>query len=305
MRCRSLFGGLVAAALVMFAAQEAAAAGARVRWIPSGDQRVIGYNVYVRAAHLRYDRPIDVGLPPHAADGTIEVVIRGLYPRRAYHFAVAAYTDGVESDLSSELTLGDTDSCFVDECVSTTDCVIGPMPDGAWCVRAGVTDPCDALGTCSAGQCGTTAVVPGPLTTSRKRIVNRRGEGRLTARATFPIAAAIDPTANGAAFELADPDGRILYRASVPGEAFDALRGRRAFRYLASRERAREHNGLRVVGLFLSGREATVTIRAESVDLRAALAQPGVRWTVRFGNACARDLALACRPMVAGGVACR
>jgi hypothetical protein len=305
MRCRFPLGGLLAAVLVVCAAGEAAASGARVRWAPSDDSRVIGYNVYVRAAHVRYNAPIDVGLPPRAADGTMSVVVNGFFPRRAYHIAVAAYTDeDVESDLSAELTLGDTDSCFVDECVSATECDIGPVRDGTWCMHAGETDPCAALGACVTGKCAASAALPGVLTTSRMRIAARSAEGRLTARATFPIVGTIDPTTGGAAFELADANGRILYRASVPGEAFDAFRGGKTFRYVATRRRARDYNGLRVVGLFLSGRTATVSVRADAFDLRAALEQPALHWTVRFGRACARDLDLTCRRSITGGIFC-
>jgi hypothetical protein len=292
--------------LVVCAAREAAASGARVRWVPSDDERVAGYNLYVRAAQAPYGGPVDVGLPPPTRDGTLAAIVNDLFPDRPYHLAVTAYIDdGVESALSAELALGDANPCVVDECVSATECDFRPVPDGTWCVHAGDSDPCTAVGACVAGTCGANAVAAGRLTTSRVRIAMRRGEGRLTARATFTTAAGFDPTTTGATFELADPNGRIVYRASVPGEVFDGFREGTVFQYLANRRQAREYNGLRVVGLFLSGRTATVRVHAESVELRAALAQPALRWTLRFGDACARDLALTCRPMIVGGISCR
>jgi hypothetical protein len=233
-------------------------------------------------------------------------VIDGLVAGNAYHVALAAYTeDGDESSLSTELTLGDENPCTVDECFSPTECDIHPVPDGTWCAREGDTDPCTGVGTCVAGTCAAGPVAAGRLTTTRVRVTTRAGEGRLTARATFSATGKLDPTATGATFELADSAGRILYRASVPGEVFDGFRENTAFRYLTTRKRAREYNGLRMVAVFVSGRTATVLIRAESVELRAAVAQAGLRWTVRFGDSCARNLALTCRPMVAGGVSCR
>lgn len=297
---------LIVTALLAGTAGESFASGARARWRPSADPRVAGYRLYVRGVRTAYGAPIDVGLPKSGTDGTLAAVIDGLNLARTYHLAVAAYTeDGAESALSGELALGPLNPCVVDHCDGVADCKFAFIPDGTWCTVDGEQDPCTAVAVCTAGTCAPSAHGAGRLASARVRISVRRREGRLTVHGTFPAAGDFDPTTTGATLELADESGALLYRATVPGEQFDAVRQDTAFRYLATRREARENNGLRVLDAFVSDRDVVTTARAESVQLREVLGSPALRVTLRFGNTCARDLGLTCRSPVTGGLTCR
>jgi hypothetical protein len=247
-----------------------------------------------------------VGLAAPSPDGTLSSVVGGLVGGRTYHLAVAAYTAaGVESALSGELALGALNTCAVDRCMSPSACDFGVVPDGTWCTRDGDADPCTAIGACVAGKCATSASGALGLASAQVRIGVRRGEGRLSMRGRFLAGPGFDPTATGATLELADASGVILYRATIPGDALQLAREGTAFYYLGTRREAREHNGLRVLNLFLSGDTVQMAARGESVELRAAMTEPELRVTVRFGETCARDLALACRTRVRAGLNCR
>lgn len=299
---------LVVALLVSAVPTSALGAGARARWLPSADPRIAGYRLYVRAAGSAYGTPIDVGRATAATDGTLSSVIEGLVSTRTYHLAVAAYTaDGLESALSGELALGALNSCLIDRCSGAKSCQFGNVADGTWCTHDGDADPCTAIGACVAGKCTASASAGGRLASTRVRVTKRLGEGQLTVRGHFVAPADFDPTDGGATLELADGTGAILYRATVPGDAFDPSHAGRAFEYIGTRREARAYNGLRLLTLFLSGDSGdgvALTARAESVDLRELMNEPEVRVTVRFGATCARDLSLACRTLVPGGLRC-
>lgn len=297
---------LAVAALVAATEGRAFAAAARARWRPSGDANVVGYRVYVRGARFAYGAPIDVGLPPSNPDGTLAAVIDDLNLGRTYHVAVTAYTaHGVESPLSKELTLGPSNPCVVDECDPSRSCRFGNVPNGTWCAIEGEQDPCAAIASCSAGQCVARANGVGRLESTHLRVVSRRGKGWLTVHARFPSATGFDPTTSGATLDVADESGAILYHAFVPGEEFRGFRQRTAFRYLAGRRDAADTNGVRAVDLFTSGHDVVTTIRAESVDLRDLFGSPTLRLALRFGDTCARDLALTCRTSQFGALTCR
>jgi hypothetical protein len=296
---------VVVTSLAGAAPRSALASGARARWTRSGDARVTGYHLYVRAAGSAYGAPINVGLASPAPDGTLSSVVEGLVASRTYHLAVAAYTaDGTESALSGELALGALNACAVDHCEGPTTCAFGVVPDGTWCMHDGDTDPCTAIGACVAGKCAASASAARGLASARVRIAARRGEGRLSVRGHFLADSGFDPTAADAVLELADASGAILYRATIPGGALEPARAGTAFRYLGTRREAREHNGLRVLDLFTSGDIVLVVARGESVELRAVMTEPELRVTLRFGDTCARDLTLACRTRAPGGLSC-
>jgi hypothetical protein len=303
---RALGASLVVGAALLGTTGSALASGLRARWLPSADVRTAGYYLYLRAARTPYGDPIDVGLPTAAADGTLAAVVDGLSPGRTYHLAMAAYTaDGAESALSGELTLGSVNPCIVDRCDSATACDIHAVADGTWCAHEGERDPCAAVGSCRAGVCGSSPTGAGKLAATRVRVAVRRRQGRLAVHGAFPAPVGFDPTTTGATIDLADPDGAVLYHAAVSGAEFDACRQNSAFRYLASRRDAREHNGLRLFDLFRSARSVVATARAESVDLRDLIGRSALHVTLRFGETCARDLDLACRATTAGGLSCR
>ncbi|MBI3767689.1 MAG: hypothetical protein HY271_04225 [Deltaproteobacteria bacterium] len=250
--------------------------------------------------------PINAGLAAPSPDGTLSSVVEGLVAGRTYHLAVAADTAaGVESALSGELALGALNACAIDRCKSPSACDFGVVPDGTWCTHDGDADPCTAIGACVAGKCAASARGALGLASARVRITVRRREGRLGMRGRFLAGPGFDPTATGAALELADASGAILYRAAIPGEALELAREDTAFYYVGTRREAREHNGLRVLNLFLSGETVQMTARGESVELREVLTEPELRVTVRFGETCARNLALACRTRAPGGLSCR
>jgi hypothetical protein len=99
--------GLAWAAVVAFAAADAEAYTARVRWQPSPDAGVTGYKIYRRTLGGIYATGQDVGEPAAGGDGTITVQVTSLDVRTDYAFAVTAYTASAsESGLSNELLLG-------------------------------------------------------------------------------------------------------------------------------------------------------------------------------------------------------
>src|SRR5262245_16443856 len=105
----------------------AGAVGARVRWLPSPDVRVVGYFVYVRSAGAPSTTPIDAGLPARASDGSMRYDITNLSPG-AYVFAVSGHTAAPiqETQLSAEARLGPPPlPCVHDGCTAPTVCDIG------------------------------------------------------------------------------------------------------------------------------------------------------------------------------------
>jgi hypothetical protein len=145
---------LVPLAVVLAGAEGAVAFDARVRWQPSGDPRVTGYNVHVRAAGTPYGTPHDARLPSPGTDGTLAYVVRTLTSGTTYHFAVTAYVDDAgerrESILSAELRLGTIDPCTIDRCSSLESCQFGSLADGAPC-DDGLF--CNGPERCAAGRC--------------------------------------------------------------------------------------------------------------------------------------------------------
>src|SRR5262245_65225579 len=102
----------------------AGAVGARVRWLPSPDVRVVGYVVYVRSAGAPYTTPIDVGLPAPDPDGSMRYDVMDLAPG-AYVFAVSGHTTAPiqETQLSTEGRLGPPPAtCVHDECTAPSVC---------------------------------------------------------------------------------------------------------------------------------------------------------------------------------------
>src|SRR5437870_2813350 len=82
-------------------AGNAAAAGVRVRWLPTPDPRVVGYDVYVRAARSPHGAPRDAGMPAVQPDGTMTFTVSGLVAGKTYYVALTSYgADRTQSGLS-------------------------------------------------------------------------------------------------------------------------------------------------------------------------------------------------------------
>src|SRR4029453_11372416 len=123
----------------------------RLRWTPSGEPRVQGYNVYVREATRPYAVPRDAGPAQRGPDGSLSWVVTGLSPNTSSYFAITAYTaTRVESLLSNELPLGAPNPCVQDVCTSLTQCTLQNRPAGTAC---GVAGAAGCGSTCVAGTC--------------------------------------------------------------------------------------------------------------------------------------------------------
>lgn len=143
--------GVIVGLLVASSAGEALAARALVRWTPTADTRVVGYDVWVRPAGTTYDTAFRPTQLTSHADGSVSTVVDNLVENRSYYVAVSAFTgDGKQSPFSRELGLGPVDPCVVDRCTGKTTCDIRPASDGASC-----SDDvfCNGEETCRGGVC--------------------------------------------------------------------------------------------------------------------------------------------------------
>jgi len=130
--------------------------------------------------------------------------------------------------------------------------------------------------------------------------------GHLVATGDFDAAGAVDPTVAGATLEVSAPDGRLLYRATVAPAGFVANRTRRAFRYVAPRHATPPTgaDGLARLVVQRARSRVHVTAAVTSTALAALGKEPTVRWMLRFGDVCARDLALDCAAESGSSVRC-
>jgi hypothetical protein len=145
---------LAATIVVLALADAAEAAKVKVRWLPSSDARVTGYNVYVRSPGRFFGTARNAGLPPRAGDGTHSHVVTGLTGGQTYHFTVTAYTATKESAIAEEMTVGATDPCLEDHCYTFANCRFGPVADGKPCdddLFCNGSESCDG-GVCTSGN---------------------------------------------------------------------------------------------------------------------------------------------------------
>jgi hypothetical protein len=143
--------------------------------------------------------------------------------------------------------------------------------------------------------------------TATRFAFRRSGRSRqLIADGWFEDATRVDPTATGVSLELSGPDGRVLYRAEVPGDRFLQNPSRLAFRFVAPRDGSAPAgtNGLTQLVVRRNGPRTRVAAVAASDALARAVGEPAVRWTLRFGETCVRDLALECAPDQGAVVRC-
>jgi hypothetical protein len=104
-RGRAVAGLLAGILATLPAVAGAGTYAARVRWQPSTDPMVVGYDVFKRGLSGAYGAP-ESGQPVRAGDGTWSLVVSGLDVRTDYAFAVTASTgSGAESGLSNEVRI--------------------------------------------------------------------------------------------------------------------------------------------------------------------------------------------------------
>lgn len=185
--------------------------------------------------------------------------------------------------------------CAPGRCDDEAGCVIEQAPPGSPC---DLGDPCKP-GVCTEAGCvaALARLEEGYLSVSRFVIKNGKRGPRLVARASFALAGALDPTQSGLAFDVSAADGRVLYAASVPPEAFapPKRRGRR-LRYRLPRRVARTvaPEVRRLVVVVDDRGVADVRLVAVSEALARSRAESSLRWAVRAGAECVSDPGLVC-----------
>jgi hypothetical protein len=304
----------LAALVILSGVAHAATYRAAVRWLPSPG-RAAGYHVWVRPTSGTYGTPLDAGLPPPAADGSLGFTVDGLALGTSYAFAVSAYAaSGLESPRSNEIVIAsptgsptpacdpaacpDPGPCRRAACDPVGGCVAVPLPDETPC-DAG--DPCVA-GLCAEGACEPRAPQPANVLAIGAVVFRPAGGApRFVARATFVARAPLDPSTTSLAVELDAPDGTPLYRTALDGAKLRTGPGHRRFHWTAPPGTA----GLRRVVVRLDGLVVHVLVIGRDPALARAAAAPRLGWVVRAGEACARDLDLACTPISRRHTRCR
>jgi hypothetical protein len=130
---------------------------------------------------------------------------------------------------------------------------------------------------------------------------------RFLARGAFVTATPPDPSATGLVLEFDAADGTPLYRAALAAAAFHTGPRRRRFRWTAALgdRPLPSAAGLRRVIVRLAGPAVHVFVVGRDPALAGASAEPRLGWVVRFGEACARNLDLACAPAPLRALRCR
>jgi len=292
-RC-SIFAALALATSALLTC-EAAAATARVRWLPSGSPGATRYDVYVRDAGAPYSGPTWSGNPVPDADGALEVLVPfSVAPAGANYFAVVVVGATGESELSRELWVGTPIACHVDSCTAKTTCDFGNAPDGMLC-DAATTDPCSAA--CVDGACDTTAGADGLATEfaiDRWHFMRRSSDVALSLKGEFTTEAVLDMS-TGAMIELRRPDGKVLYASAVTAASFIANDTGRRFHFDASKaESDPAWNGLTRLDFRQRGSQWIVTAHAKTPALVEASDEPALTLVARFGATCVRRLEAEC-----------
>ena len=265
---------------------DAAALSARVRWLPSADPRVVGYEVHVRPAGAPYATPIDVGVPVADGEGVLAHVVDGLAEGAGYRFTVTGYDDdGGRSGCPGELALGTADPCAVDQCCPGAACYFGNERDGLPC-----GDACDV---CAAGACSAAATETA-LTTTALRLAQRTSGTRLRAKGSFTPPAPVDPRATGVTLGVV---GDGVVGIVVPGGALSANAASTVFR-LRGEAGVTSLRSLRLAATA----QGAVRVTALANDSNLGLSTSG--WVLRLGSLCARATDLDCT-VGTRGVTCR
>ncbi len=188
----------------------------------------------------------------------------------------------------------DTDACTSGEHCASGTCVSLAAICPAWSCAAAFCDPRSGCGQMLPPDGVTCSDTCDALTPRRFALHYDPAGVSYSLRATFQTSALIYPSATGFTFEVADATGAVVYRATVPGAAIGAKRGKK-FTYIArSDDDARATDGLSGMVLKVRHGKWTLKIRGIATDLAAAMSQPQLTLTTRFDVACARDTSLLC-----------
>jgi hypothetical protein len=187
--------------------------------------------------------------------------------------------------------------CRPGRCDTVAGCVVEAAPPGSPC---DLGDPCQP-GVCTETGCvAALARVAGHFLSVRRFVIRNGAHGpRLVARGSFALAGALDPTQSGFAFDVSAADGRVLWAATVPPEAFrrGERRGRR-LRYRLARRIARTLvPDVRRLSLTVDDADAGVAdvrLVAITEELARSRAEQSLRWAVRSGDQCVSDPGLVC-----------
>lgn len=186
-------------------------------------------------------------------------------------------------------------SCMPGVCDPEQGCSVQQRPDGSVCDGG---DPCVG-GTCSSGVCimqsaGPTRVRDSHFLSVSRFVLKAAGRSRrMVAGASFAQTDAVDPTVSGGTIELRSAAGDVLYRATLPPEAFRANKRHTAFKLIPKVARA-VSGGVTKLVLRSDGRTADVVASGLTPELEPAAAQRALTWGLRFGEACVRALDLTC-----------
>lgn len=195
----------------------------------------------------------------------------------------------------------DAIDCTVDACDESADRCTHTGPPGC-CLACDTDDPCladaCAIGDCSGG--------PGKeITVNRVRLLNKASGIKLAAKGTFYLDAPADPTVSGVEIRLMAPDGTELFKSIVPSSEVHAGSQPGRYRFAATRAQSEVlQNGVTRVDFRVKGPRWSMTLKAETLALADAMAEPTLTWVVRMGTTCARHLHMECNQSAAKSV-CR
>lgn len=258
-----------------------------LRWRPSTDPTIVGYDLYVRAPRTIYGPPQRVGLPARSADGTESFRLTQVPSSPTLYFAVAGYrSDGTESALSNEIAVGPTDPCLSDSCWAPDYCSLLPQPDGTACGPP-TTDPCGS--TCSGSVCG--GATRAGLATQRLALVQSTHGVRLGGVGMVVSSGDIHVSTSGFSLAVRGPDGSDVFESYVSGDSLVSNANGTSFRYQAPRG---AQTGLLRVSLRRSGDHYRLTVRAVVPGSTIDTVPDQLVWVVQIGDQCAGDAGLGC-----------
>jgi hypothetical protein len=278
---------LVAVFTILSLPASGRAADVRLRWVPSPDTRVRGYNVYVREATRPYGAPRDAGAGSPGSDGSLAWTLTGLSATATYFVAVSAYTaDRLESALSNELAIGAPDPCVEDVCTSPTSCTVRPLPDGAPCGASGVAS-CGA--TCLAGVCSGPA--DRSMTIDRLKVKRGPKDMRITAKGWFPTSALFDPLSAGLELTLVGASGEPVVQAHLYPSDLDVGPTGEVIKLVRRRD---DTSAIRVRRLVMRVRDDDTLVKALVVASPPPAMPTAAGLTLQSGSLCLSAQSLDC-----------
>jgi hypothetical protein len=219
---------------------------------------------------------------------------------------VACTTDRCDEALARCVHVAQPGCCTTDaDCRDTDVCTSGEHCAQGTCVSLAVSCPASACADAFCDPQAGCSLMPTPdgvtcadgcdaLEPRRITLAAAPDSASLTLRARFRTDGAIDPANAGLSIELADPTGAPAWSATVPGYLFAAKSNGTKFRYGAAPDGAAATGGVSSVILRRRAGGWLLSLRAAAPELLAAVGQPALAATVRFGDACVRDATLTC-----------